>query len=207
MTLAERLRLTVVTDPLAVGTRDLEAVIAQVLEAGATSVQLRDKQAGSGALLPLARRIRALCHRHRALFIVNDRVDLALAANADGVHVGQEDLPVEEVRRLVPPHFVVGVSAETPDLARQGEVGGADYVGCGTVWPTDSKADAGQAVGVEGVRAVAAAISIPVVAIGGITPERQAAVLEAGAAGVAVIRAVLAAPDPADAVRRFLAGG
>jgi hypothetical protein len=115
---------------------------------------------------------------------------------ADGVHVGQDDLPVREVRRRVPAGFVVGVSAETPELAREAEAGGADYVGCGAVWPTESKVDAPEAVGPEGVRRVVEAVSIPVVAIGGITPERARSLAHTGVAGVAVIRAVLAAPDP-----------
>jgi thiamine-phosphate diphosphorylase len=204
VTLAPRLRLMVLTDPGASGHRSLEEVIEEALSAGATAVQLRDKHAGTGELLPLARRIRDRCRRHRALFLVNDRVDLALACDADGVHVGQDDLPVEEVRRIVPAEFVVGVSAATPEAARQAEAGGADYVGCGTVWPTASKADTGEAIGIEGVGAVVRAIRIPVVAIGGITPERQRPLLDAGAAGVAVIRAVLAAPDPGAAVRAFL---
>ncbi len=197
----------VLTDPEVAGRRSLEEVIEAALAAGATAIQLRDKHAGTGELLPLARRIRDRCRRHRALFLVNDRVDLALASGADGVHVGQEDLPVEEVRRLVPSDFVVGVSASTPELARQAEEGGADYIGCGTIWPTASKVDAGHAIGVEGVERVVQAVRIPVIAIGGITPERQRPLLDAGAAGVAVIRAVLADPDPGGAVQRFLAEG
>jgi thiamine-phosphate diphosphorylase len=203
--LAPRLRLMVVTDPMASAPRSLEAVVEEALEAGATSIQLRDKEAPTEELLPLARRLQACCHRHGALFVVNDRVELALAVGADGVHVGQDDLPVREVRRMAPEGFVVGVSAETPELAREAEAGGADYVGCGAVWPTDSKLDAPEAVGPEGVRRVVEAVRIPVVAIGGITPERARELVPTGVAGVAVIRAVLAARDPGAAVREFLA--
>lgn len=166
------------------------------LRGGVRSVQLRDKEAPSGTLLPLAERLRDLCHARGALFFVNDRVDLALAAKADGVHVGQDDLPVEVVRRLVPESLVVGVSAETPARARAAARGGADYIGAGPVWPTDSKADAGVAIGVDGVARMVAATQLPVVAIGGITSVRVAALREAGAAGVAVIRAILAESDP-----------
>jgi thiamine-phosphate pyrophosphorylase len=204
--LRDALRLLVVTDPKASGGRPLLAVVEAALRGGAGSVQLRDKVAGTGTLLPLARGLRERCHAHGALFFVNDRVDLALAAGADGVHIGQDDLPLEAVRRLVPEGFLVGVSAETPELARSAQAGGADYVGAGPVWPTDSKTDAGAAIGVEGVARVVAATSLPVVAIGGITPERAPGLWGAGAAGVAVIRAILAAPDPEEAARSLVAG-
>ncbi|TVP49821.1 MAG: thiamine phosphate synthase [Gemmatimonadales bacterium] len=197
----------VLTDPHAAGARSLEEVVEEILAAGATAIQLRDKEAGSGELLPLARRLRDLCHARGALFLVNDRLDLALACGADGVHVGQDDLPAAGVRAVTPPGFVIGVSAETPELARKAQAEGADYVGCGPVWPTDSKADAGGAIGVRGLAAVVRAVRIPVVAIGGITPERVPELLAEGAAGVAVIRAVLAAPDPSAAVRALLRAG
>ncbi len=202
--LADRLRLMLLTDPRAADPRPLTEVVESALQAGATAIQLRDKEADDGELLPLARWIGERCRRHGALFLINDRVELALIAGADGVHVGQDDLPVREVRRRVPAGFVVGVSAETPELAREAEAGGADYVGCGAVWPTASKLDAPDAVGPEGVRRVVAAVGIPVVAIGGITPERARSLAQTGVAGVAVIRAILAAPDPAAAVRSFL---
>ncbi|CAN5794389.1 thiamine phosphate synthase [soil metagenome] len=194
----------VLTDPLAAGARPLEKVIEAALAAGATAIQLRDKQAGTGELLPLARRLRERCHAHGALFLVNDRLDLALASGADGVHVGQDDLPAGEVRAVAPPGFVIGVSAETPALAIRAQRDGADYVGCGPVWATESKADAGVAIGLSGVASVVRAVRIPVVAIGGITPERVQGLLSEGAAGVAVIRAVLAASDPSAAARGLL---
>jgi thiamine-phosphate pyrophosphorylase len=194
----------VLTDPRAAGARPLEDVVEDVLAAGATAIQLRDKDAGTGELLPLARRLRERCRAHGALFLVNDRLDLALACGADGVHVGQDDLPAAGIRAVSPPGFLIGVSAETPELAIQARADGADYIGCGPVWPTDSKADAGDAIGVAGVASVARAVRIPVVAIGGITPERVPELLDAGAAGVAVIRAVLAASDPSAAVRDLL---
>jgi thiamine-phosphate pyrophosphorylase len=194
----------VLTDPHAAGARSLEDLVEEVLAAGATAIQLRDKDAGAGELLPLARRLRERCRAHGALFLVNDRLDLALACEADGVHVGQDDLPAAAIRAASPPGFVIGVSAETPELAIQAREDGADYVGCGPVWPTDSKADAGDAIGVVGVASVAHAVDLPVVAIGGITAARVPELLEAGAAGVAVIRAVLAAADPSAAVRGLL---
>jgi thiamine-phosphate diphosphorylase len=204
--LRRALRLTLVTDPEAAGPRGLEEVVERALRAGVTSVQLRDKRAGSGTLLPLALRLREQCRRHGALFVVNDRVDLALASGADAVHVGQADLPAAVVRQLVGESMVVGVSTATEAEARAAAEAGANYLGCGTIWPTDSKADAGEALGPDRLGAVVAATPLPVVAIGGITPERGWEALEAGAVGVAVIRAVLGASDPEAAVRAFLDG-
>jgi thiamine-phosphate pyrophosphorylase len=170
---------------------------------GVTAVQLRDKETPTGTLLPLARRLRDLCHAHRAVFFVNDRVDLALAAGADGVHVGDDDLPVDVVRSLAP-HLWVGASADLPSTARAAVEAGAHYLGCGTVWATESKGDAGIPIGVDGLRAVAEAVSVPVVAIGGITLERAHELEGSGAAGLALIRGLWDAPDLAGTARRFL---
>jgi thiamine-phosphate pyrophosphorylase len=202
--LPELLRLVVITDGRWAGSRGVEATVREALEAGAPCVQLREKSLGTGEVLPLAVRLRELTREHEALLIVNDRVDLALACRADGVHLGPDDLPVSEVRRIVPSRFLIGFSTDEPHTARQAEAAGADYLGCGTVWPTESKADAGRAIGPEGVAAVARAVRIPVVGIGGVTPDRAGLLREIGAAGVAVIRAVMEAPDPGATVRRFL---
>lgn len=203
-TLAERLRLIVVTDPELVGARPLLDVVAEALDAGAPAVQLRDKRAGSGDLLDTARGLRRVTRDAGALFIVNDRLDVALAADADGVHVGPDDLPVQAIRRCVPEGFLVGASTDEPDRARALEAEGADYLGCGTVYATTTKPDAGAAIGVGGVDVVARAVSIPVVAIGGITPERVSEVAETNAAGVAVVGAVMTSDDVAATVRALL---
>lgn len=200
-----RLRLIVITDPGLSAPRAVEAVAAQALKGGAPSIQLRDKNLGGGELLPLARRLRDLTRRFDALFFVNDRLDLALAVGADGVHLGPTDLPVSAVRSVVPDDFLIGFSADDPDAARAAAAEGADYLGCGTVWPTASKGDAGQVIGIEGLRRVVAAVEAPVVAIGGITPERASLLPAIGTAGAAVIGAVMSAPDPAEAVRVLLA--
>lgn len=202
----ERLRLLVVTDARLAGERGVAAVVAAALEAGAPAIQLRDKERGAGEVLPLAQRLRTMTRDRDALFFVNDRLDLALAAEADGVHLGPRDLPVAEVRRSAPPDFLIGYSTDDPDEARRAEADGADYLGCGTVWPTSSKEDAGQVIGPDGLRRVAAAVSIPVVAIGGVTPHRARELVGTGAAGVAVIGAVMAAPDPGEAARQLLVG-
>lgn len=201
----ERLRLLVVTDARLAGERGVATVVAAALEVGAPAIQLREKERGAGEVLPLARRLRTMTRDRDALFFVNDRLDLALAAEADGVHLGPRDLPVAEVRQSAPPDFLIGYSTDDPDEARRAEADGADYLGCGTVWPTSSKEDAGQVIGPEGLRRVAAAVSIPVVAIGGVTPHRARELVGTGAAGVAVIGAVMAAPDPGEAARQLLA--
>jgi thiamine-phosphate pyrophosphorylase len=199
-----RLRLIVVTDAGLAGPRGVERTVAAALEGGAPCIQLREKEAGTGDVLRLARRLRALTRAHGALLFLNDRLDVALAAEADGVHLGPDDLPVAETRRVVPDDFLVGYSTDDPLVARAAEAEGADYIGCGTVWPTSSKARAGRAIGPEGLARVARAVTIPVVGIGGITVERAGELAGTGAAGLAVIGAVMAAPDPAGAVKALL---
>ena len=200
-----RLRLIVITDDGLAAPRDVETVVRAALEAGAPAVQLRAKGVGAGELLERARRLRRLTADAGALLFVNDRLDVALAAGADGVHVGPTDLPLEAVRRAVPNDFLVGVSTDDPEEARRAEAAGADYVGCGAVFGTSTKDVGDEAIGTDGLDRVARAVSIPVVGIGGVTPERAPAVAATAASGVAVVGAVMAAADPADAVRRLLA--
>lgn len=199
-----RIRLIVVTDRRLAGARGVLAVVSEALRAGAPAIQLREKDQDAGEILPLARELRALTREHEALFFVNDRVDLALAVEADGVHLGPLDLPVQEVRANAPPGFLIGHSTDDPDHARRAVSAGADYLGCGTVWPTSSKEDAGRVIGVEGVDRVARAVSVPVVGIGGVTPRRAEELRGTAAAGIAVVGAVMAAPDPAEATRQLL---
>ena len=205
--LAQRLRLIVITDQDLAGPRtdDLVRVVKAALGAGAPAVQLRDKRLPPRDLLPLARRIRTLASAAGALFFVNDRLDLAMAAGADGVHLGPHDLPVHAARRAAPPGFLIGASADDPAVAARLVGDGADYIGCGTVHPTRTKPDAGRAIGIAGLARVARSVPAPVVGIGGVTPDRAAEVLAAGAAGCAVIGAVMGSPDPATATRRLLA--
>lgn len=204
--LSEALRLVVITDRRLAAPRPVEEVVARALEAGARCVQLRDKTATPRSLLGQAERLRGLTRRWGALLFVNDRFDIALAAEADGVHLGPEDLPVAAVRRATPPGFLIGYSTDVPEKARAAQDEGADYIGCGAVFPTATKADAGQAIGVEGLRRVVEAVDVPVVGIGGITPQNAPGVVQgSGAAGVAVVGAVMGAPDVAEAVRALLA--
>ncbi len=186
--------------------RTVQAVVKAALGGGAPAIQLRDKHKPIRELLTLARELRELTREHDALFFVNDRLDLALAAGADGVHLGPDDLPVAAVRAAVPDWFFVGYSTDDPRRARQAVAAGADYIGCGTVWATGSKDDAGAAIGLKGVAEVVHAVSVPVVAIGGISVERAPELRETNAAGMAVMSAVMTADDPATTVRLLLNG-
>ena len=205
--LARRLRLIVITDRALAAPRDFLDVTTEALRAGAPAVQLREKHLPPRDVAPLANRLRAAAHAAGALFFVNDRLDLALAVGADGVHLGPDDLPVSRARGMAPPGFLIGCSADEPAEAAEAVADGADYVGCGTVYTTRTKVEAGEAIGLSRLAAVVQAVEVPVVGIGGITADRAAAVLGTGAAGCAVVSAVMAAHDPAHAVRAFLQAG
>jgi thiamine-phosphate pyrophosphorylase len=203
MTLRERLRLIVVTDADC-GGRDMVDVVRAALRGGAPAVQLRMKDAPARDMVEMAHVLLGETRPAGALLFVNDRVDVAVVAGADGAHVGQDDLPVAAARRVSPPGFLLGVSAESVELAMQAEAEGADYVGVGPVYATGSKDDAGEPIGTGRIAEVAAAVRIPVVGIGGIGIGNARAVVESGAAGVAVISAVMRADDPEAAVRELL---
>ena len=204
--LRSRLRLMVITDRQLAAPRDWLAVADQALQAGATAIQLRDKHATSGELLEMARALQPVAAAHGALFLVNDRFDVALAAGAHGVHLGDDDLPVSAVRRVVPRDFIIGRSADTEKDARTAEGDGADYLGVGSVFGTTTKSEViGEVIGTKRLARVAASVSIPVVGIGGVTPANADLIGGTGAAGIAVVSAVMAAPDPEAAVRALLA--
>lgn len=203
--LSRRLRLIVITDAEVAAPRTVVSVVEAALSAGAPAVQLRDKGATARNLLAQADGLRALTRRYGALFFVNDRLDVALAARADGVHVGPDDLPVAAVRAAAGDGFLVGYSTDQVDDARRAVRDGADYLGCGAVFATGNKADAGSTIGPEGLKRVARAVRVPVVGIGGITPERAVGLAATGATGLAVIGAVMGAEDPAEATRELLA--
>ena len=202
--LAERLRLIVVTDPACGAGRSVVEVVRAALRGGAPAIQLRAKDATARETVALARLLRAETRAAGALLFVNDRVDVALAAGADGAHLGDDDLPLAAARAIVPPGFLLGMSADAPEGALRAARCGADYVGAGPVYATASKADAGEAVGPERIAAVAAAAGVPVVGIGGIDASNAGEVVRAGAAGVAVISAVMRAADPEAATRELL---
>ena len=194
--------LYVIIDPEACAGRDPAGVARLALEGGASMVQWRDKRRDKGEQLPQAQAIRELCAQHGALFVVNDHVDLALAVNAGGVHLGQRDLPLAAARSLVPAEFIVGVSTNNVEEARRAQAGGASYVAVGSIFATGSKEVTRQA-DPERLREVKAAIDRPVVAIGGIDASNVDLVLAAGADAVAVISAVCAANDVRAAAREL----
>ncbi|MGI6263564.1 MAG: thiamine phosphate synthase [Succiniclasticum sp.] len=201
------LRLYLVTDEscLPEGVTLLDAV-EQALQAGVTLVQYREKNGKGGPMLAKAKALTELCHRYGVPLLVDDRLDVALAAGADGVHLGQDDLPCDEARRLADkvagPDFIIGVSAHTAEEAAKAQADGADYLGCGAVFPTNTKRGV-KATGIQHLRSIKAAVTIPFVGIGGIKPEHYMAVRATGAAGVAVVTAILGASDIPAAVHKF----
>jgi thiamine-phosphate pyrophosphorylase len=196
-------RLHVITDTAVQDRFDHVALAQFAIRGGADSIQLRDKYLSNNEFRNVARAVLAVCRRHGVPLIINDRLDVAARIGADGVHLGQTDTAIGEARRRLGPGIIIGGSAGNPDEAREAVDGGADYVGFGHVFPTHSKSKPGPAVGIEGVRAVCAAVAVPVIAIGGITPANARGVLDAGAWGVAVIGAVCGAEDPEAATRRL----
>lgn len=202
--LTSALRLVVITDRTLAAPRSVEEVVRAALRAGCRCIQVRDKHASARALAELAHALRGPTRAADALLIVNDRFDVALATQADGVHVGPEDLPVAAIRGAAPQGFVIGASADDPEVARRLVTDGADYVGCGTVFATTTKPEAGSPIGKSRLVAVVEAVDAPIVAIGGITPERAAGLADSGIAGVATVGSVMAAPDPEQVCRQFL---
>lgn len=193
--------LYVVTDEVVSGGRSHLECARAAVAGGADAVQLREKAKTAGEAFAIARAIRAVTAGTGTIFIVNDRLDIALAAAADGVHLGQDDLPVAAARRVAPPPFLIGASVSSAEGALRAERDGADYVAVSPVFATRSKADAGAGQGLAAVAAVRRAVRIPVIGIGGIGFANAADVIRAGADGCAVISAVLAEPDMATATR------
>ena len=195
--------LYVILDRAAARGRDLETILDGALGGGCRMIQLREKEWPSGRLLPLAERLCERCRRAGATFIVNDRVDLALALAADGVHLGQDDLPPRAARPLLKSGMILGRSTHNLAQAREARDDGAGYIAVGSMFPTTTKPDF-ELVGPELIQKLRGEIRVPVIGIGGITPDNVAAVIRAGADGVAVISAVCGAADPAAATRRLL---
>ena len=192
-----------VTEEALSGARTSEEIAVAALAAGIRAIQIREKEGTARRALEVALALRGVSHERRALLLVNDRLDLALAAGADGVHLGQEDLPVATARAVLGPDALIGLSITDPEQLDGPDVRDADYLGVGAVFPTGSKSDA-RYTGLELLAAARAAVDLPIVAIGGITVENAAAAVRAGADVLAVISAIAAAPDPGSAARRLL---
>lgn len=195
-------RLHVLTDARG-GLAALEAVSAAAA-AGAPVVQVRHKDCTDRALYDFAARVVVICAAYGTACLVNDRVDVALAVGAAGTHLGADDLPVAAVRRVAGPDHLIGGTARNPQQARELVAAGADYLGVGPAYATKTKSGLPDPVGPAGVAAVAGAVDVPVIAIGGVTAGRVAELRAAGAWGVAVVGAVSGAPDPAAATRQLL---
>jgi thiamine-phosphate pyrophosphorylase len=200
----DELRLVLVTDRRGTRGRDLVALIRACVEAGLPAVQVREKDLGARDLAELCRRIIAAMPPGRCLVTVNDRVDVALAVGAGAVQRTSASLSVRDIKAIVKSDLLVGVSVHSLEESIEAEAAGADWLTFGPIYDTPSKRAYGPPQGLIALERVARAVRIPVVAIGGIVPERVREVLGAGAGGVAAISAILAANDPAGAVRRFL---
>jgi thiamine-phosphate pyrophosphorylase len=200
------MRVYLLADTGVVPPDNLVSVVSAAIRGGVTAVQLRAKAATTLEQLELARSLKDVCGQADVAFIVNDRVDVALAAESDGAHVGhigEEDLPPRDARRLLGPTVILGVSVGTPGEAHTAAEQGASYVSAGPMFATTTKSNAGPAAGEPLLRSVRAATRLPLVVIGGITPERSAALFAAGADGVCVGASILRAPDPEAAARAF----
>lgn len=197
------LRLYLITDRDLAAGRPLEDVVAAAVRGGVTAVQLREKRLATAAFIETAVRLKSLLAPSRVPLLINDRVDVALASGADGVHLGQSDAPPEEARRILGPDAIIGLSVENPAQAVAAANRGADYLGVGPIFPTPTKGDAGPAWGPEGLRCLRAATALPLAAIGGLNAANAAAVLAAGADGLAVVSAIMAASDPEAAAREL----
>ncbi|MDH7498830.1 MAG: thiamine phosphate synthase [candidate division NC10 bacterium] len=187
--------LYLVLDPELAPARPLTELAREAIEGGVSLLQLRYKGGKCREFLELAKRMKEISAEGRVPLIINDRLDIALAAGADGVHLGQEDLPPQEARRILGPQIILGVSAANLQEAQEAERAGASYLGLGSIFPTASKPDAGRPIGTEVIAEVSRAVHIPVVAIGGIQIDNVEEVIRKGASGVAVISALLQAPD------------
>lgn len=200
---ANIMRLCLVTDRGLAGGRKLAEIVEAAVRGGVTMVQLREKAATTRAFLEEARALKALLGPLGIRLVVNDRLDIALAVDADGVHVGQTDLPVEEVRRLVGPGKIVGLSITDATQIVRPDAAAADYLGIGPIYLQQTKDDAATPLGVEGFRRLRTLTRKPVMAIGGLKPDNSAPVLAAGADGLAVVSAIIAADEPEVVARQF----
>jgi thiamine-phosphate pyrophosphorylase len=192
-----------VTDPVLVGRRAMTEVVAAAIRGGVRVVQYRDKDASTRVMVAMAADLAALCRRMGAWFLVNDRLDVALAVDADGVHVGQDDMPAATARRLLGTNKILGVSVYDETEIRQAELSGADYVSLSPIFATPTKPDHQTPLGLDRVRTLSRLARVPVIAIGGIHAGNAVEVIHAGARGICVVSAIIAAPDPERAAREL----
>ena len=197
----DQLRLYLVTDrPLAMG-RELEWIVAEAVKGGATMVQLREKDIDTRGFIELARRLQPMLREAGVPMIINDRVDVALAVDADGVHIGQSDMPYEIARRLLGTDKIIGLSVENMDEVREANSLDVDYIGVSPVYSTATKTDTAPPFGLDGLRDAVRLSRHPAVAIGGMNASTAPEVLKTGVDGIAVVSAICSAPDPCTAAR------
>ncbi|MBI4683930.1 MAG: thiamine phosphate synthase [Nitrospirae bacterium] len=198
-------RLYLITDRrLIADSYSLMAAVEEALKGGVRAVQLREKDLGTRELLGMAYKMRELTGRYKAKLFINDRADIAIAIDADGVHLGQKSMPAYAVRKIVHNNFLIGVSTHSIQEAKKAEEEGADFVTLGPIYQTPSKLKYGEPVGINTIRRVKAEISIPVFAIGGIKENRVKEVINVGADGVALISGILSANDICEKTKEFL---
>ena len=196
-------RVYLVTDTVYFNDANIWNKMDAALRGGVTLVQYRDKTQESRILYERALKMKALCDKYNVPMLVDDRADIAFAVGAAGVHVGQSDLPAEVARRMLGADAIIGVSAHNAEEALAAEAAGADYLGCGAVYPTGTKKDT-SVIGVEGLKAISAVTKLPFVGIGGVTLANYRDVLNAGADGAAIVSAILSADDIESTVQKFV---
>jgi len=198
LNLRKKLKLYVITDRRL---RPEVESVKEALEGGATSIQLRIKNASTREMIEIGKEIRKLTEEYDALYFVDDRLDVALATNADGVQLGPEDMPIS-IAKEIAPNLIIGASVYSLEEALQAEKEGADYLGAGSVFPTPTKKDV-KVIGIDGLKRIVESVKIPVVAIGGINHENVREVLKAGVDGIAVISAIMGAENVREATKRM----
>lgn len=192
-----------VTDSNCIGERSLLECVEEALKGGVTLVQYRSKETDGGIMYKEALALRELCDKYQVPLIVNDRVDVALAVGAAGVHLGQDDLPCAVARKLVPENFIIGVSAHNVEEALAAQKDGANYLGCGAVFGSQTKNNV-SSLGLEKLKSIREAVDIPIVGIGGVTADNYAKVLETGANGAAIVSGILGAQDVKSETEKFV---
>ncbi|MGQ9843682.1 MAG: thiamine phosphate synthase [Spirochaetota bacterium] len=185
--------------------KPLEAVVEEAIKGGVDCVQLREKNIDTREFVEIAHKIKYIADRHNIPLIINDRIDVALAVQAYGVHLGQDDVPLKVARKLVPHSMIIGISVSTVNEAIEAEKDGADYIGAGCVFPTSTKDDISGIIGLEGLQDIKKAVSIPVIAIGGIQIHNAEQVIWHGADGIAVVSAIVSSEDPYEASKKLKA--
>jgi len=200
----KRARLYVLVDKKLLGERKVEDVIKRLVKSGVRMIQYRDKYADDGEFLNEATKIKKILRKPNVLYIINDRVDIALLIDADGVHVGQSDLPVPVARKLLGKNKIIGTSAENIKQARMAQKQGADYVGLGPIFYTTTKEKIPQPVGLDLIKQAKKELRIPFFSIGGINLDNLSSVINAGAKGIAVASAIVCSPDIAKTTKQFL---